>query len=115
VPPVFLVVVRDLRLVVVQAPGIPVLNAPVAAIQILKPRRQYLGACTAFRAGDQLWVFDFSGVHNAGQRAGSLRQLLGLGSLRESVRRGREINERFVNALLDSGTSAAPDVDAALV
>jgi hypothetical protein len=117
VPPAFLVVVRDLRLVVVQAPGIPIMNAPVAAIQILKPRRQYLGAGTALRAGDQLWMLDFSGVHNAGQRSGFLRQLLGLGSLRQAVRLGREINDRFVSALLDSGASAAPDAgaDAALV
>jgi hypothetical protein len=112
VPPAFLVVVRDLRLVVVQAPGIPVMNAPMAAIQILKPRRQYLGAGTALRVGGQLWMFDFSGVHNAGQRAGFLRQLLGIGSLRQAVRQGREINDRFVSALLDSGARAAPDADA---
>jgi len=108
VPPVFLVVIRDFQLAVVQAPRIPLMNAPVAAIEILKPRRQYLGAGTALRIGGRLWVFDFSGVYNAEQRAGFLRQLLGFGSLRASVRQGREINDRFVTALLNSGASAAP-------
>jgi hypothetical protein len=107
VPPVFLVVVRDFQLVVVEAPSIPFMNAPAAAVQVLRPRRQYLGAATALQVGGQLWVFDFSGVYSAEQRAGFLRQMLAFGSVRGSVGRGREINDRFVAALLDSGASAA--------
>lgn len=107
VPPVFLVIVRDFHLVVVQAPRTPFMDAPVAAIEVLRPLRQHLGAGTALRVGGQLWMFDFSGVYNAEQRAGFLRQVLAFGSLRESVRRGREVNDRFVSALLQSGAIAA--------
>jgi hypothetical protein len=107
VPSVFLVIVRDYQLVVVQAPRIPFMDAPVEAIQILPPRRQYLGAGTALRVGGQLWVFDFSGAYNAERQAGFLRQLFASGSLRESVRRGREINDFFVTALLESGAKTA--------
>jgi hypothetical protein len=109
VPPVFLVVVRDFQLVVVQAPIIPFMRGPVAAVEVLRPRRQYLGACTALRVGGQLWIFDFSGVYNAEHGIGFLRQVLLFGSFRKSVRRGREINDRFVAALLYSGASAALD------
>jgi hypothetical protein len=105
VPPAFQVTVRDKWLTVTEAPFIPVLRAAAAEIQILAPRRQHLGACTALRLDGQTWVVEFSGVYNAERHAGFLRQALTFGSLRKSIRRGREVNDRFTTALLASGAS----------
>jgi hypothetical protein len=106
VPPVFLVVVRDSQLAVMQAPATPVMRVPAADTQISTPKLQRrFGTITTLRIAGQLWGFDFSRVYLAEQHAGSLRQAFTLGSPRKSFRRGREINDRFVAALLESGAS----------
>jgi hypothetical protein len=107
VPAAFLVVVRDGQLVVVEAPGIPLLRAPAAAIQIQKPPRNLLGAGSVLRVGTQLLLVDFSGVYAAEQRKGALRQMVSVGNVSGSIRGGREINDGFVAALLESGATAA--------
>lgn len=107
-PPMFMVVVQDSVLTVIQAPATPVMRLPAARVQIATPKLQRkLGSVTTLRIGDQLWGFDFAGVYMAERRAGFMRQMFSLGSPRKSMRRGREINDRFVAALMQSGTSQA--------
>ncbi len=106
VPPVFLVVVRDSQLAVMQSPATPVMRVPAADTQIATPKLQRrFGTITTLRIAGQLWGFDFSRVSLAEQHAGFLRQAFTLGSPRKSFRRGREINDRFIAALLQSGAS----------
>jgi hypothetical protein len=107
VPPVYLVVVRDTRLIVIEPPATPVMAAPAEAVEILPPRRQYLGASTALRISGQTFVADFTGVYHGERHAGFLRQAFTPGSISKSLRRGREVNDRFVNALLAAGATRA--------
>ena len=107
VPPVFLVVVRDGRLTVVQAPATPVMQVPVAGIRIATPGLQRkFGTLTTLRIGEQVWGVDFGGVYQAERHANALRQLFSFGSLRKSMGRARELNSRFVAALLESGAAS---------
>ena len=106
VPPMFLVVVRDFHITVTQAPATPVMRIPAANTRIATPKMQRtFGTSTTLQIADQLWGFDFTRVYLAEQHAGFLRQILTFGSLGKSLRRGREINDRFVAALLESGAS----------
>lgn len=103
-PAMFLVVVKDSLLTVIQAPATPVMRIPIPSIQIATPKLQRkLGTLTTLRIGDQLWGVDFSGVYLAERRAGFARQMFSFGSPRKSTRRAREINARFVPALMESG------------
>lgn len=109
VPPMFLVAIRDAQLTVVQAPATPVMRVPIVYAQIATPKLQRrVGGITTLRIGDQLWGFDFTGVYLAERGIGVLRQVFSLGSPRKSFRRGREINDRFVAALGESGANAMP-------
>ena len=106
VPPMFLVVVRDSQITVTQAPATPVMRIPAANTRIATPKLQRrFGTSTTLQIAGQPWGFDFTRVYLAEQHAGFLRQIFTFGSLRKSLRRGREINDRFVAALLESGAS----------
>jgi len=105
VPPVYLVTVRPGWLTVTETPATPVMRVPATEVQMLAPRRQYFGSCTAIRFHGQTWVVDFTGVYFAERGIGFLRQTLTFGSPRRTYRRGREINDRFVSALLAAGTT----------
>jgi hypothetical protein len=100
--------VRDTWLAVIEPPATPVMEAPAEAVEILPPRRQYLGASTAVRIGGQTFVADFTGVYHGERHAGFLRQAFTLGSTRQSLRRGREANDGLVAALLTAGATRPP-------
>jgi hypothetical protein len=102
--PMFQVIVQDSLLVVIQAPATPVMRVPVPNVQLATPKLQRkLGTVTTLRIGDQLWGFDFSAVYLAERGAGFARQMFSFGSPRKSTRRAREITQRFVTALMQSG------------
>lgn len=102
----FMVIVRDSLLTVIQAPATPVMQIPASGIQIATPKLQRkLGTVTTLRIGEQLWGFDFTAVYQAERGVGFMRQMFSLGSIRKSTRRAREINKRFVAALVESGAS----------
>jgi len=109
--PMFMVVVRDALLTVLQAPASPVMRVPVASVQIATPKLQRrLGTVTTLRIGDQFWGFDFTAVYQAEKGVSFMRQVFSLGSPRKSTRLAREINKRFVGALLESGASQQPRI-----
>lgn len=108
VPAMYLIVVRDTRLTVIEPPATPVLEAPAEAVEILPPRRQYLGACTALRISGQTFLADFTGVYHGERHAGFLRQTFTPASIRQSLRRGRQANDRFTAALLTAGATRPP-------
>lgn len=105
----FMVVVRDALLTVIQAPATPVMRVPVSSIQIATPKLQRrLGTVTTLRIDDQLWGFDFTAVYQAEKGVGFMRHMFSLGSPRKSTRLAREINKRFVAALVESGATQQP-------
>jgi hypothetical protein len=102
----FLVIVRDSALIVIQAPATPVMQVPAYSIQIATPKLQRrLGTVTTLRIGEQHWGFDFTAIYQAERGFGFLRRVFSFGSIRRSTSRAREINKRFVAALIESGTS----------
>ena len=111
----FLVRISAGRLVT-EAPGYPGLHRPARQVEITTPRWQRkIGAGSILRLGGQLWSVQFNKVYQAeaaqASRGGALRVMVTAGAPWRSIRRGREINERFTAALLASGaadTSAAP-------
>ena len=104
----FMVVVRDTLLTVIQAPATPVMQVPASSIQIATPKLQRrLGTVTTLRIGEQFWGFDFTAVYQAEKGVSFMRQMFSLGSPRKSTRLAREINKRFVAALVESGASQA--------
>jgi hypothetical protein len=105
-PAMFMVIVRDSLLTVIQAPATTVMRIPAAEIQITTPKLQRkLGTVTTLRIGEQLWGFDFTAVYQAERGVGFVRQIFTLGSIRKSARLAREINKRFVAALVESGAT----------
>ena len=83
------------------------MQVPVAGIRIATPGLQRkFGTLTTLRIGEQVWGVDFGGVYQAERHANALRQLFSFGSLRKSMGRARELNSRFVAALLESGAAS---------
>jgi hypothetical protein len=105
---VFGVQVADGQLFVIEAPAVPVFRIPVSAVKIAAPgSRREIGAGSFLRIDGQLWSVQFGSVYQAeAARAGKhrvLRAFFRAGAPGKSIRRGREINQRFVAALLDAG------------
>jgi hypothetical protein len=104
----FLVRIADGWLSVIEAPAIPVFRVPASEVQITTPRWQRkIGTGTILGIGGQLWSVQFGSVYQAEAAhaggGGAIRAMFSAGAPRRSLRRGREINERFTAALLTAG------------
>jgi hypothetical protein len=104
----FLVSITGDWLSVTQAPAIPVFSVPASEVQITTPRWQRkIGTGSILGIGGQLWSVQFGSVYRAeaahAGRGGAIRAMLSAGAPRQSLRRGREINERFTAKLLTAG------------
>ena len=106
----FLVRIVGGWLTVIEMPVIPVFSVPADEVQITTPLWQRkIGTGSVLRLAGQLWSVQFVRVHQAEAardgRDGFLRMMFTSGTARKSVRRGREINERFTAALLAAGAA----------
>jgi hypothetical protein len=108
----FLVRIVGGWLTVIEMPVIPVFSVPADEVQITTPLWQRkIGTGSVLRLAGQLWSVQFVRVLRAEAardgRDGFLRMMFTSGTARKSVRRGREINERFSTALLAAGAADA--------
>ena len=106
----FLVRIVGGWLTVIEMPVIPVFSVPADEVQITTPLWQRkIGTGSVLRLAGQLWSVQFVRVHQAEAardgRDGFPRMMFTSGTARKSVRRGREINERFTAALLAAGAA----------
>lgn len=95
---------------IVSATGARIDHAPAGSVQIITPGWQRkVGAGTIIAMNGEQWSIDFGMVYQqeraSAQKQGFFRVLFGTGAPGKSLRRARELNHEFADALLAAGAS----------